>query len=105
MGFDQVENKREYRFDCLAKGEPTLRVVITADMALFLKHHVGIQEGPTLCARKLTADFETLRAGTHELTNDDLLAYATARAAADARKAEMRRSVPRRRSAGGAANF
>jgi hypothetical protein len=102
MGFAQVENKREYRFDCLAKGEPTLRVVISADIALFLKHHVGIQEGPALCARKLTADLETMHDGRHELTNEDILAYATARAAADARKAEMRRSVPRRRVAGGA---
>jgi len=48
-------------------------------MELFLKHHVGIQEGPALCAQKITADLEADRQGDHELTNEDILAYATDR--------------------------
>jgi len=32
-------------------------------MELFLKHHVGIQEGPALCAQKITADLEADRQG------------------------------------------
>ena len=98
MGFDQKQNRRAYRFDRVTKGEATIRFVVTADMALFLKHHIGIQEGPVLCARKLSTDLDTLRAGSHELTNDDLLAYANARAAAEARKAEIRRVGSRRRN-------
>jgi hypothetical protein len=62
-----------------------------------LKHRISIQDGPSLCARKLANDIETLQPGEHELTNDDMLAFATDRAAAEARKAEQRKSwTPRR---------
>jgi hypothetical protein len=96
MGFDQKQNTRTYRFERVAKGEPTILFVITADLALFLKHHVGIQEGPALCAHKLTAA-EAIDGGDHQLTNEDILAYATACAAEGARKAEARRAGVRRR--------
>lgn len=96
MGFDQTQNTRTYKFDRLIKGEPMARFLVTADMALFLRHHVGIQEGPALCAQKLTSDLEC-SAVSHELTNDDLRAYASARADAEARKAAIRRNHPTRR--------
>jgi hypothetical protein len=97
LGFDQKQNTRAYRFDGLTKGEPTIHFVVTADMAMFLKHRIGIQEGPSLCVHKLASDAQTPRLANLELTNDDLRALADARAAADARKAELRRSGPRRR--------
>jgi len=101
MGFDQAQNKRVYKFDCTGGGKITTRFVVSVDMVLFLKHHVGIQEGPALCARKLNADFEAV-AGTepeltHELTNDDLLAYVAVRTAAEVRRAEARKPGPNRR--------
>jgi len=98
-GFEQNNNIRTYRFDALIKGEPTLQLAVTADLGLFLKHHVGFQEGPGLCARKLTADPATLKEGGHELTNEDFLAYASARAAVEARKAAARRAGFRNRHA------
>jgi len=58
---------------------------------------VGIQEGPSLCAQKITADLEADRQGDHELTNEDILAYATGKASAAERKAEARRNTPVRR--------
>jgi hypothetical protein len=114
MGFDQSQNKRVYKFDCTGAGKSTTRFVVSVDMVLFLKHHVGIQEGPALCARKLNAEFEAEAAGdhsgftqglshglpqelTHELTNDDLLAYVAVRTAAEVRRAEARRPGPSRR--------
>ena len=97
LGFDQTQNTRAYRFEGLAKGEPTLHYVVTADLAMFLQHRIGIQEGPGLCARKLAADAQTPPVENIELTNDDLRAMVDARAVADARKAELRRSGPRRR--------
>ena len=97
LGFDQTQNTRAYRFEGLTKGEPTLHFVVTADMAMFLRHRIGLQEGPGLCARKLASDAQTPRLENVELTNDDLRALVDARAVADARKAEMRRSGPRRR--------
>jgi hypothetical protein len=74
-----------------------LHYVVTADLALFLQHRIGIQEGPGLCARKLASDAQTPHLENVELTNDDLRAMVDARAVADARKAELRRSGPRRR--------
>jgi len=106
MGFDQAQNKRIYKFDCTGAGKSTTRFVVSVDMVLFLKHHVGIQEGPALCARKLNADFEAVATGAaaegepelmHELTNDDLLAYVAVRTAAEVRRAEARRPGPSRR--------
>jgi len=67
------------------------------DIALFLKHHVGIQEGPTLCAQKLAADLEADRQGDHELSNEDLLVYVSGRAAKEAQRAALRRPGPHRR--------
>lgn len=98
MGFDQAKAVRVYRFDLLDERAPAIRYVITADLSLFLKHHVGIQEGPSLCARKLASDLETLAQHEHILTNDDLLAYVAARADVEARKAAARRPGVRRRN-------
>ena len=98
MGFQQKQNRRVYRFDMDdVKGRFVVPHSVSVDMGLFLKYHVGIQEGPALCAQKLTADLEAARSGEHELTNEDLLAYAAGRAAAAERKAEARRSGPARR--------
>lgn len=97
MGFDQAREKRVYKFDCTEKGTITVRVQIGVDMGLFLKHHVNIQEGPSLCARKLTSDLQISRQGDHELTNEDLEAYTADRAAAEARRAESRKPGPRRK--------
>jgi hypothetical protein len=97
MGFRQENNRRIYSFDCLARGQSTNRVSVSVDMELFLKYHVGMQDGPTLCAQKLTADLEAQRGGDHELTNDDLEAYAADRSAAALRKAQSRRPGPKRR--------
>ena len=99
MGFDQKQNTRAYKFDCIADGVPTIRMVITADLTLFQKHRIAIQEGPGLCAQKLAADLEKPQPGSHELTGDDLLAHASARAAVAARQAELRRKGARRRAA------
>jgi hypothetical protein len=96
MGFDQRNNTRAYRFDRVAKGEPTVRIVMTADLRLFLAHRIGIQEGPALCAHKLAGDPDSAASGVKELTNDDLLAYARARALNEAHRAEIRARGGRR---------
>ena len=100
LGFDQQRNVRAYRFDVLAKGEPTRHVVITAELGLFLTHRIGIQEGPSLCAKKLAADLQNGAEGTHELLEEDLRAHSAAIASAEARRAEMRKAGPRRAAAG-----
>lgn len=86
MGFSHKKNVRLYKFDGIAQGQDPEHFIVTADLVLFLKHHVGIQEGPSLCLRRLSADIEGCHRVNHELTDDDLLAYVTARTAAQERK-------------------
>jgi len=95
-GFDQLQNARAFRFDIMNKGEVTRQAIVTADLALFLEHRVGIQDGPTLCASKLTADLENSVEGVHTLTADDIRLHAEARATADAKRIEARRNTHRR---------
>lgn len=96
LGFAQQQKLRAYSFDCVAKGEPTRRFVITADLALFLAHRIGIQEGPGLCAHKVTNQLQDSAGGTHELTNADLCAHVTARTVASAKKPGPPRFVRRK---------
>jgi hypothetical protein len=96
LGFDQKLSTRAYKFKGIANGKPTLYFIVRADLGLFLANHIGIQEGPSLCATKLAADLQEPANGSHELTNDDLRAHVSARAMADARKAEARRGGVRR---------
>jgi hypothetical protein len=96
LGFDQLQNARGYRFDVLSKGDATRHFTVTVDLALFRAYRVAIQEGPTLCARKLEADLESASENSHELTMDDLRAYAAARDAAEARRIEARKGGARR---------
>ena len=91
MGFDQVKNIREYKFDGVAEDETTTHFVVSADLALFVRYHVGLQEGPALCLKKLSVDLEALQQLPHELTGGDLAAYASAQAAAAERKTRRKR--------------
>ncbi|MBI3758194.1 MAG: hypothetical protein HY269_00360, partial [Deltaproteobacteria bacterium] len=43
-------------FQAVAPGVQTKDYDVTADVTLFQKYRVGIQEGPALCARALLAD-------------------------------------------------
>lgn len=92
LGFEQSQNARTYRFDVISKGVANRQIVVTVDLGLFRTHGVGIQEGPSLCAHKLAADLQTGAEGAHELTTDDLRAYAEARATEEARKSEARKN-------------
>jgi len=96
LGFDQQKDQRCYLFDVREKGELRRQLVVTANIALFQTHHVAIQEGPSLCARKLEADLEIHFEGDHTLTTEDLRLHAESFAAAEARKAELRRNGARR---------
>ena len=95
-GFDQRQNSRVYRFDVRSDGRLTKHVSVTADIAVFRNHSVGIQEGPFLSGNKLTADLERGWEGEHELTAADVRAYADTKALADAQRASGRKA-PRRR--------
>jgi hypothetical protein len=96
LGFEQSQNSRVYRFDVRTDGRLTKQVSVTADIAVFRDHRVGMQEGPVLSGNKLTADLERGWEGEHELTAADVRAYADAKALADSQRAGTRK-LPRRR--------
>lgn len=96
LGFDQRQNARAYRFEVRVDGRLTKQVSVTADLAVFRDHRVGIQEGPSLSGNKLTADLERGWEGEHELTSADVRDYASAKTLVDAQRASMRKP-PRRR--------
>ncbi len=85
MGFDQTGGTRAYRFRLLWHGVETREFTVTADMALFAAHHVGIQEGPGLALRLLSAamEYSVLSDGpaSRPLSDVDLIEHLARRAA------------------------
>jgi hypothetical protein len=91
MGFNQAKNIREYKFDGVSQDETTTHFVVNADLALFFRYHVALQEGPVLCLKKLSADLEAPQQPPHELTGGDLAAHVSAQAAAAANRITKRK--------------
>lgn len=57
-----------------------MRVVVSAEMLLFLKHHVRVQDGPALCLHTLALENEGMEPALKEspprvLTDQDVIAY------------------------------
>jgi len=78
MGFEQKGSVRAYRFERLTPGSDKRTFTVEADMALFARHHVGIQEGPNLCLQLLVVDLEAAGAPAlcqRSLTDREMLAY------------------------------
>jgi cold shock CspA family protein len=98
LGFDQIGNIRQYRFDGIARGAETRHFAVDADLALFARHRVSMQEGPTMCLRLLTAELP-ITAGqpnvSRQLTDADMLSYLSTRAVPAVRKAPRRWKNPR----------
>lgn len=97
-GFRQSENVRTYSFAELTSFQ-SVQYCVTVDVALMLKHHIAVQEGPELCLRKLISDLkdspESLR---HHFGDQDLLALVASRAEALTRRRLKRSSGGRRGS-------
>lgn len=96
VGFEQRQSARIYKFDRRSPGEETATFSVTADLALFARHHVAIQDGPSLCLRLLMSALECSAASLPRvLTEGDLLAHIARRPVASAR----RRPIPRKATA------
>jgi cold shock CspA family protein len=81
VGFDQANSIRTFHFQALIAGKETRDYSVTADVALFGKHHVGIQEGPALCSRLVMAGLATslMETASLALTEKDILAHVESR--------------------------
>ena len=79
FGFDQTMGIRTYRFERPSVGEETEKFAVTTDVALFTKHHIGIQEGPALCLHLLMVRLGDAAGHTAalqcSLTEEHLLTY------------------------------
>ncbi len=85
MGFGQTGTVRAYRFRRISRGEKTREYIVNADLTLFAKYHVGIQEGPALCAHLLSRSGGACAApgpAPDSLTDADMLAHLRSRPAA-----------------------
>ena len=102
LGFEQSQNARSYKFDGV-EGRTTRHFVVTTDLRLFRDFNVAIQEGPSLCARKLAEDISANSEGMHELTTEDLRGYVERRSGAAALKPRhIHRRLPHRKPSPGA---
>jgi len=98
LGFEQAQNVRAYRFERLLPGEETTTLLVTADMTLFARYHVALQEGPGLCLHLLLAaepdapaqQITRPQAGNHTLTEQDILAHMAAHPASGNRARRKR---------------
>lgn len=101
VGFEQTGNIRRFHFESVACGQASRRYVVSVDLALLGEYHVGVQEAPALCLRKLLARLAG-SPGTEpdELNEADLAEFVRLREAAAAeRKARIRTPAPHRRGA------
>lgn len=86
QGFQQTRNIRSYKFQAWRSGEENQEAIVTADLALFRRHGIGIQEGPGICLRLVKTEF--LESGlvdptvwTRALSDQDLLDHISNQAA------------------------
>ena len=83
-GFEQVGSVRSYLFDRVVVGEKTTHVVMAAEIPLFMKYRLRIQDGPALCLHVLSADIDKVEpvlatGANRELTEEDIVAYLATR--------------------------
>ena len=100
VGFDQAGFVRTFRFQAVVSGELTRDYTVTADVRLFQKYHIGIQEGPSLCTQilltKLGLPHDPPEQAIKPVLNEqDLIALVASRTVAP-RKPFRRRPRPRR---------
>jgi len=105
-GFQQKGNVRAYLFESVKADGETQTATVAVDLALFAKHHVGIQEGPALClglvmAKMHGSETESDLPPEQSLGDTDMLTYLARRAASS--KASSSRKAKRPRAAGSAA--
>ncbi len=85
LGFTQAGIVRAYHFRRIERGAATREFTVSADMTLFARHHVGIQEGPALSLNRLLATAPTddssmdLWPLSQALTEADMLACVASR--------------------------
>jgi hypothetical protein len=92
MGFDQGTHFREYYFDGLVSKGVKKRFIVTADVELFTKYRVRIQDGPALCLRLLEACGEAEPMPETRLLSEAELVSHVRNRAAEAEAAQLKKA-------------
>jgi hypothetical protein len=92
MGFaHETTGIRQYIFQGLISGGTRKGFSVTTDVALLTKHHIQIQEVPMMCLRLLESATEAQpQLEFFVLTEADMLAHISAKAAAKEQAASKR---------------
>lgn len=105
LGFEQNGNIRNYKFERIAPGGERQAATVSTDMALFLTHQIGLQDGPALCLRLVTVELEDANPVNHlpfqrSLTDADMLAHLARRPAPERRNRSIRTNLTGSHAAG-----
>jgi cold shock CspA family protein len=80
IGFEHRGNMRAYMFERLSPGSEKRTFTVDADLTLFAKHHVRMQDGPALCLHFLAEELNVAGAAAWtscqcSLTDREMLAH------------------------------
>ena len=105
LGFEQTGNIRAYKFERLSPGGERQTATISTDLALFLTHQIGLQDGPALCLRLVTTELDASNPESQlpfqrSLTDADMLAHLASRPVAEKRNRGFRSNAAATSSAG-----
>jgi hypothetical protein len=104
MGFTQEASLRCFHFERvltqsgLSNLPRVVQFTLKADMSMFMKHRIPVQEAPAICLRILTDELEhsdenTLAPVSYAVTTEHLSSFVSARAVSE--EARMARRKPR----------
>jgi hypothetical protein len=98
LDYDQTGNIRDFKFERRSQGGEAISAIVSADLSLFSRHKIGIQDGPMLCLRLVMAELDGSNATgqspfRRSLTDHDMLYHLASRPVAD-KKRFGRRATP-----------
>jgi cold shock CspA family protein len=98
LDYDQSGNIREFKFVRHSPDGVAISAIISADLSLFSRHSIGIQDGPMLCLRVVMAELDGSNATgqspfRRSLTDHDMLYHLASRPEAE-KKRFGRRTIP-----------
>jgi hypothetical protein len=102
MGFTQQASLRCFRFQrVFTQARPTnlpkvVEITMKADMALFLRYRIPVQEGPALCLQILNTelaglDESALEPASYAITSEHLSSFVSARTSVEEARAARRK--------------
>jgi hypothetical protein len=102
MGFTQQASLRCFRFQrVFVQARPSnlpkvMEITMKADMALFLRYRIPVQEGPALCLQILNTelaghDESDLEAASYAITSEHLSSFVSARTTVEEARAARRK--------------